>query len=80
VLTVGSFRTARLSEMEVCRLYVEGFSRTEIGWRSRQYDREIIEILQRNGVPLRTSTDSQALARARRLRRKEQLAGLSIAG
>jgi len=75
---MGSFRIPRLSEMEICKLYSEGFSRTELGWRSRQYDREIIEILQRNGVPLRTSADSQALARARRLRLKAQLAATKV--
>jgi len=56
--------------MEVCRLYAAGFSRCEIGWRARLYDREVTAILRANGVALRSSTEAQAMARARRLERE----------
>lgn len=75
---MGSIRKQLISDLELCRLYAEGFSRTELGWRSRLHDAEVRAILERNGVPLRTSADSQALARARRLRLKAQLAATKV--
>lgn len=72
---MGTIRKQLISDMEVCRLYREGFSRTEIGWRARLYDAEVRAILARNGVPLRTPADSQAMARSRRLAREQMQAG-----
>lgn len=51
-------------------MYAEGFSRTEIGWRAKMYDSEILTILRANGVQLRSSSESAAMARARRLARE----------
>lgn len=59
--------------MEVCKLYAEGFSRTEIGWRGRLYDAEVLAILQRNGVQLRSHADARALSAARRERTRERM-------
>lgn len=59
-----------LSDMAVCKLYQEGFSRAEIGWKARLYDAEILVILRANGVQLRSSSESAAMARARRLARE----------
>lgn len=70
---MGSFRIPRLSEMEVCKLYAEGFSRTEIGWRGRLYDAEVLAILQANGVPLRSHADARALSAARRERTRARM-------
>jgi hypothetical protein len=67
---VGTIRRQLLSDMAVCKLYQEGFSRTEIGWKARLYDSEILVILRNNGVALRNSSESQALARSRRLERE----------
>jgi hypothetical protein len=70
---MGSFRIPALSDLAVCKLYAEGFSRTEIGWRARLYDREILAILERNGIPLRSHADARALSAARRERTRERL-------
>jgi len=70
VLTVGSFRKRMLSDMEICQLYQQGFSRSEIGWRARLYDSEILVVLRENGVQLRSSGESRALGYARRLERE----------
>lgn len=67
---MGSIRRPLLSDMAVCKLYQEGFSRTEIGWKARLYDSEILVILRTNGVALRSSAESQAMARSRRLERE----------
>jgi hypothetical protein len=65
---VGSFRKSRLTEAGICRCYVSGISRREICLRSGLYDAEVIEVLTRNGVPLRTPAEAQALAVAARKR------------
>jgi hypothetical protein len=70
---VGSFRIPQLSDLAICKLYADGFSRTEIGWRAKLYDREILAILERNGVPLRSHADARALSAARRERTREKL-------
>jgi hypothetical protein len=70
---MGTFRVAQLSESAICKLYVDGFSRTEIGWRARLYDREVLAILERNGVQLRSHADARALSAARRERTRERL-------
>lgn len=67
---MGSRRKQTLSDMEICRLYAAGFSRTEIGWRSSLYDKEVMAVLQANGVRLRSSGESAAMARSRRLERE----------
>lgn len=67
---LGSIRRRMLSDSQICSLYQQGFSRTEIGWRARMYDSEILVVLRENGVALRSSTESQAMARARRMKRE----------
>lgn len=71
---MGTFRKILLSELQVCKLYAEGFSRTEIGWRAGLYDAEVMAILRANGVALRSSSESAAMARARRLARERMKA------
>jgi hypothetical protein len=70
VLTVGTYRRRQLSDAAICSLYQQGFSRVEIGWRAKLYDAEVTAILRANGVALRSSTEAQAMARARRLERE----------
>jgi hypothetical protein len=67
---MGTHRRRMLSDLEICALYQQGFSRAEIGWRARMYDSEILVVLRANGVALRSSTEAQAMARARRLERE----------
>jgi hypothetical protein len=67
---MGSRRKRMLSDMEICALYQQGFSRTEIGWRAKMYDSEILVVLRANGVQLRSATESAAMARSRRLERE----------
>lgn len=73
---MGTRRVQAISDMLICRLYADGLSRAEIGWRAHLYDKEVIAILQANGVPLRSAAESHAMARLLRLRR-EQRKGLS---
>jgi hypothetical protein len=67
---MGSFRKRLLSDMQICQLYQQGFSRVEIGWRAHMYDSEVLVVLRENGVQLRTSGESRALGYARRLERE----------
>lgn len=69
---MGSIRKRLLSDLEICRLYQQGFSRAEIGWKAKLYDPEILVVLRANGVALRTSGESRALSYARR-RERERL-------
>lgn len=67
---MGTYRRRQLSDASICSLYQQGFSRTEIGWRAKMYDSEIMVVLRENGVALRSGSESQAMARARRLERE----------
>lgn len=71
---MGTRRTQVISDSLICRLYRDGLSRTEIGWRAHLYDKEVRDILTTNGIPLRSAAESHALARARRLRREQMRA------
>lgn len=71
---MGTIRRRQLSDSSICSLYQQGFSRTEIGWRAKMYDAEIMVVLRENGVALRSGTESQAMARARRLARERMKA------
>lgn len=71
---MGSIRRRQLSDLQICSLYQQGFSRTEIGWRAKMYDSEILVVLRENGVALRSSSESAAMARARRLARERMKA------
>lgn len=59
---MGTRRSQRISDAEICRLYREGQPRNMIGLKARLYDPEIIEILARNGVALRTRQESLLLS------------------
>lgn len=67
---LGTFRVRQLSDSQICQLYQQGLSRTEIGWRAKMYDAEIMVVLRENGIALRSHTESAAMARARRLARE----------
>lgn len=67
---MGTYRTRQLSNSAICSLYQQGFSRTEIGWRAKMYDSEILVVLRENGIALRSSSESHAMARSRRLARE----------
>lgn len=71
---MGTFRTRQLSDAAICSLYQQGYSRTEIGWRAKMYDSEILVVLRENGIALRSSSESAAMARARRLARERMRA------
>jgi hypothetical protein len=73
---VGSIRRRVLSDMQICQMYQQGFSRAEIGWKAKLYDPEILVILRANGIALRTSGEARALSYARR-RERERLRGLT---
>lgn len=74
MLILGSLRKRVLSDAAICSLYQQGFSRTEIGWRAKMYDSEILVVLRENGIALRSSSESAAMARARRLARERMKA------
>jgi hypothetical protein len=57
-----------MSESAICKMYLDGFSRVEIGYMARMYDRQILEILKRNGIAIRHTAEAMRLARLNRLR------------
>jgi hypothetical protein len=75
---MGSLRSPRLSESAICASYIAGESRFTLCLRARLYDRELVEVLKRNGVPLRSDAEWRAISEARReayrQRRKLRLA------
>jgi hypothetical protein len=64
---MGSRRTPRLSESAICRAYEAGQSRADICMRAAIYDRELLAILRRNGVPPRTHCEIKAISNRKRL-------------
>lgn len=72
---MGTRRVQAISDLLICRLYIDGLGRTEIGWRAHLCDKEVCDILKANGVPLRSHAESAAMARARRLRREQRHIG-----
>jgi hypothetical protein len=75
---VGSRRAHAMSESAIAAAYRAGESRFAICLRAKIYDRELAEILRRNGVPTRSDAEWRALGEARRAayhaRRKQRLA------
>jgi hypothetical protein len=70
---VGSFRVCRLSDSSIVKLYRDdGVSRFDICLKARIYDRELTEILKRNGVPARTDAEWRALGEAKRTAYRER--------
>jgi hypothetical protein len=59
---MGTLRRARLSDSEICRRYVAGEARDAVGMRAGLLDKEVCDILRRNGVALRDDAESRAIA------------------
>jgi hypothetical protein len=70
---MGSLRRPRLYDAEICRLYLAGEARDLIGMKSGLWDREICDVLKRNGVPLRDDAENRAIALRNRQRYKSTL-------
>lgn len=70
---MGSLRRPKLSDSEVCRRYVAGEARDSIGLHAGLVDRELLEILRRNGVPLRDDAENRAIAHRSRERWKSTM-------
>lgn len=58
---MGSLYIPRLSEQEVVDRYVAGECKGLIGLRAKKSDAWVTEVLTRNGVPLRTPSESMAI-------------------
>lgn len=65
---MGSVRRQRITDAGICRLYRNGEARGLIALRAGLYDAEVVAVLMRNGVPLRTQQEAAALAGAARRR------------
>lgn len=63
---MGTFRQPRLSDLAIVKLYQNKMTRMDICLRARIYDRELAEILKRNGVPARTDAEWRAISEATR--------------
>jgi predicted nucleic acid-binding protein len=73
---MGTFRKPQLNDFEICRRYGAGESRCTIGLAAKLLDHEVLEVLRRNGVRLR-STEEIKRARARRTVRFARPAALA---
>jgi hypothetical protein len=75
---MGSLRRQLLSDMAVCAAYRAGESRFALCLRAGLLDRELAEVLKRNGVAVRSDAEARALGEAKRAayraRRKQRLA------
>ena len=65
---MGTHRHQKISDAGICRLYAKGESRHVIGLASGLYDAEVVDVLIRNGVRLRTEAEARELARIARNR------------
>jgi hypothetical protein len=63
---VGTRRVQAISDLAICAAYRAGESRFAICLRARIYDRELAEILKRNGVTARSDAEWRALSEASR--------------
>lgn len=70
---MGSLRKARITESEMCRLYQAGAARDLVGMKAGLWDREVCDILRKNGVPLRDDAESRAIAIRSRQKHKSTL-------
>lgn len=59
---MGSLRHPRLSDSQICMAYVGGEARSVVAMRAGMVDREVCEVLRRNGVALRDDSESKALS------------------
>jgi hypothetical protein len=64
---MGTRRTPKLTEAAICALYRSGASRADICLRAGIYDRELVRLLHRHGVPPRDQCQIKALSTVRRL-------------
>jgi hypothetical protein len=65
-----SLRRPRLSEMTICSMYLAGRPRAHICLAAGVYDAELVALLKRNGVPLRSDAEAREIAIANRERWK----------
>lgn len=61
---MGTRRASRLSDSAICAAYRAGDARDLIAMRAGLLDREVVEVLRRNGVQLRDLAQVRALAAA----------------
>jgi hypothetical protein len=59
---MGSLRHARLSDSQICQLYRAGEARDSLSMRSGLHDGLLVEVLRRNGIPLRDDAENRDLA------------------
>lgn len=59
---MGSLRRPRLSESQICSAFLGGEARSVVAMRAGMVDREVCEVLRRNGVALRDDAESKALS------------------
>jgi hypothetical protein len=65
---MGTGRRQKISDAGICRLYAKGQPRYLIGLAAGLHDAEVVEVLVRNGVRLRTQEEARELAQAARCR------------
>jgi hypothetical protein len=71
---MGSLRgKSRLSDSAICAEYRNGASRDLLSMRSGLHDGLVVEVLRRNGIPLRDDAEAAAIAVRSRARHKSTL-------
>ena len=74
---MGTWRRQKISDEEICRRYQAGEGRVAIGLRAGLWDQEVVAVLQRHGVTLRTMKEAAVLAgeqrKARGIKKKARL-------
>lgn len=75
---MGTWRRQKISDEEIVRRYQEdGEGRVAIGLRAGLWDHEVVAVLQRHGVTIRTAKEAAALAgeqrKARGIKKKARL-------
>lgn len=70
---MGSLRKPRLSEAQICLAYSGGEARSVVAMRAGMVDRELCDVLRRNGVALRDDAENKALSVASRERWKSTM-------
>lgn len=65
---MGTRRRQKISDAGICRLYGKGEPRYLIGLAADLHDAEVVDVLIRNGVRLRTPDEARLLAQAARAR------------
>jgi hypothetical protein len=65
---MGTGRRQKISDAGICRLYAKGQPRYLIGLAAGLHDAEVVDVLIRNGVSLRTMDEARTLAQEARRR------------